>query len=80
MTLIETDELCINTIRFLAVDAVQKATDLGNIRVANTVLLGAMSTGLDLTDAAWRNAVETCVPDRFREINLKAFELGRGSA
>ena len=66
--------------RLIYMDAVRKATDLGNIRVANTVLLGAMSTGLDLPDAAWRSAMEKCVPERFRETNLKAFELGRATA
>ena len=49
----------------------------GNLKVANTILLGALSNGLDLPPEAWRAAVESCVKPAFVELNLRAFEYGR---
>ena len=58
-------------------DAAQTAVDLGNIRAANVVVLGAMSAALDLPAAAWRDAVAASVPQRYVDLNLKAFDAGR---
>ncbi|MBN1125474.1 MAG: indolepyruvate oxidoreductase subunit beta [Sedimentisphaerales bacterium] len=61
-------------------DAAQKAIELGNIRVANVVLLGVLSTGLDLPAETWRKSIATCVKSTYQELNLKAFEEGRNMA
>ena len=58
-------------------DAAQKAIELGNIRAANVVLLGVLSTGLDLPAETWREAIAGCVKPAYQELNLKAFEEGR---
>jgi len=57
-------------------DAAARAERLGNVRVANLVLLGALSTGLDLSLEAWREAVASCVPEKHRDVNLIAFDQG----
>jgi indolepyruvate ferredoxin oxidoreductase beta subunit len=62
---------------FLLVDGQGLATEAGNPRAANTVLLGAVSRRLDIDEAYWRQALEKMVPQRFLEENLKAFALGR---
>ena len=59
------------------VHAVDKATELGNARAANVVLLGALSTKLELADEVWQNAIKKCVKPAFVDLNLKAFYLGR---
>ena len=59
------------------VRAVEKATELGNARAANVVLLGALSTKLDLEDGAWQDAIKKRVKPAFVDLNLKAFYLGR---
>ncbi|HML74884.1 MAG TPA: indolepyruvate oxidoreductase subunit beta [Anaerohalosphaeraceae bacterium] len=63
--------------RLIYFDASKKAVELGNIRTANVVLLGALSTGLDLPLEAWHKAIASCVKSQYVELNLKAFEEGR---
>ncbi len=63
--------------RLIYLDAVAKAAELGNIRAANLVIIGAMSGGLDLPLEAWQQAVISCVPARHRDVNLRAFDAGR---
>jgi indolepyruvate ferredoxin oxidoreductase beta subunit len=63
--------------QLLYVRAVETATRLGNARAANTVLLGAMSTKLDLAEETWLQAIDECVKPRFRELNQNAFKAGR---
>jgi indolepyruvate ferredoxin oxidoreductase, beta subunit len=63
--------------RYIYIDAIGIATEIGNIRAANVVILGAMSTALDLPVEAWREAVVKCVKPKFKDINIKAFEAGR---
>jgi indolepyruvate ferredoxin oxidoreductase beta subunit len=63
--------------RLIYFDASKTAIKLGNIRSANVVLLGAMSTGLDLPLEAWHSAIASCVKKQYQELNLKAFEEGR---
>ncbi len=63
--------------KLVYVDAVEQATELGNAKAANTILLGAMATQLDLPAEAWTTAIRESVKEKFIEINLKAFELGR---
>ena len=59
------------------VRAVERAAELGNARAANVVLLGALSTKLELEDDAWNDAIKKCVKPAFVDLNLKAFYLGR---
>jgi len=60
-----------------ALDATRLATDLGNERAANTVLLGALSCALDFADRDWEAAIAQSVPPETVEINLRAFRQGR---
>ncbi len=70
-------------VRVLELDATAIAADLGEVRLANTVMLGAAADHLPL-DAA---TIERCVVERFRarkpalaELNAKAFHRGRQAA
>ena len=60
-----------------AIDATDMAEKLGNERVANVVLLGALSTALDFPAAEWEKAVAEFVPKQTVAVNLEAFRLGR---
>ncbi len=55
------------------------AEEIGNVRVANIVLLGALSTLLeqkvDVDD--WLNVIEAHVPPKYLEANKEAFLQGR---
>jgi indolepyruvate ferredoxin oxidoreductase beta subunit len=63
--------------QLIYVDAVDAAAKLGNIKAANTILLGAMSVHLDLPEDAWYTAIRKSVKEKFLDINLRAFSEGR---
>ena len=60
-----------------ALDASGMAEKLGNPRVANTILLGVLSTALDFPEEEWRTVIERFVPPKTVEVNLRAFREGR---
>ncbi len=59
------------------INAVDKALELGNIRAANVVIIGAMSVSLDLPLDAWHKAIDLAIKPRYRDMNHKAFDIGR---
>lgn len=59
------------------VPADQIARELGNVRLANTVLLGALSLHLDIPEKIWLETIEARVPKKTIELNRQAFERGR---
>jgi indolepyruvate ferredoxin oxidoreductase beta subunit len=61
----------------IVLDALSAAEELGNPRVANTVLLGALSTVLDLPVEEWHAAIDASVPPSTLDVNRTAFERGR---
>lgn len=66
--------------RLIYFDASQKAVEVGDLRAANVILLGALSTGLDLPPEVWKKAIEESVKPKFREMNFRAFDIGRSCA
>jgi indolepyruvate ferredoxin oxidoreductase beta subunit len=60
-------------------DAEQISQDLGNVRLANTVLLGALANTLKIEESVWREIISKRVPKGTAEANLKAFEAGKGN-
>ncbi len=60
-----------------AIDATRMAEELGNERVANVVLIGALSTALDFPAEDWEKALSQFVPKKTIAVNLDAFRLGR---
>ena len=65
---------------FILVDGQQIATEAGNVRAANTVLLGAVSKRLDIAENFWLEAIERMVPKKALAVNLQAFAAGRSLA
>ena len=57
-------------------DAAAIAKELGNPKVMNIVLLGALIKVMGLEDLDWKKALESCVKPAFIEINEKALEAG----
>jgi indolepyruvate ferredoxin oxidoreductase beta subunit len=60
-----------------AIDATDMAEKLGNERVANVILLGALSTALAFSAADWERTVAEFVPKKTVAVNLEAFRRGR---
>jgi indolepyruvate ferredoxin oxidoreductase beta subunit len=59
------------------VPALAKAEELGTERATNVILLGALSTHLDVPEKDWIKVVEQRVPKKYVELNRKAFGAGR---
>ncbi len=60
------------------VEGMAKADELGNARLANTVLLGALSAHLDMDPSVWLSVIERRVPRKHVEANRMACWAGRG--
>ncbi|MFQ5557001.1 MAG: 2-oxoacid:acceptor oxidoreductase family protein [Acidimicrobiales bacterium] len=58
-------------------DAAGVATRLGQVRAANSVVLGAVAALLDVDDAHWEAAISALVPKGTEEVNRAAFHAGR---
>jgi indolepyruvate ferredoxin oxidoreductase beta subunit len=59
-----------------ACDALALAEEAGSAKAVNIVLMGKLSRYLDFPESAWMKALSETVPERFLEMNRRAFELG----
>jgi indolepyruvate ferredoxin oxidoreductase beta subunit len=58
------------------VDASAEAKRLGNLKVANVVMLGAFSTLLDVPRKTWESVVLSRIPQKYFTLNQHAFHAG----
>ena len=63
-----------------AFDALTIAEEAGSSKAVNIVLMGRLSKYFPFSKEAWIGALEETVPERFLELNRKAFEMGAGGA
>lgn len=59
------------------VNALEIAKEVGEVKTVNVVMVGAMSAFLPIDPAVCVEVIKKRVPERFREVNLKAFDAGR---
>jgi indolepyruvate ferredoxin oxidoreductase beta subunit len=59
------------------INALDLARKAGNIRAVNTVLLGVLSTFLDLKSDLWEKVLQEAFPSKSLKANLNAFNLGK---
>lgn len=60
----------------LAVNASKIAEEMGNQKVMNVVLLGALVKAMNIPNVDWKKAVKDNVKPQFLDLNIKAFETG----
>lgn len=58
------------------VDALSLAIQAGNPKAVNVVLIGVMAKSTDIPYEKWMEALKSTVPEKFLEVNVKAFDLG----
>lgn len=63
----------------IAADCLALAQQAGSAKAVNVVLLGCLSALFDIPEHSWIEAIEAAVPEKFLELNRKAFALGRQS-
>ncbi len=56
-------------------DALSLAVEAGSPKAVNVVLIGVMASRMDLPYAVWEKAIRVTVPEKFLEMNLRAFKL-----
>lgn len=59
-----------------AMDASKMAAELGNVKAANIILLGALVKQMGLEEIDWKEIIRKSVKERFVDLNLKAFQIG----
>jgi len=74
------DRLRVSAARVIIIPATDLAKQAGNVRAANTVLVGALSQHLPFAVEAWREALRACLRPALVEVNLRAFQLGLEAA
>ena len=71
------DNLIDHEIVVVRVDAFGLAKEVGEVRTANVVMVGAMSPFLPVDSDVYKEVISARVPEKFRDANLRAFEAGR---
>ncbi|MEE4240875.1 MAG: indolepyruvate oxidoreductase subunit beta [Desulfopila sp.] len=67
-------------ISVVTVDALDLAREVGEVKTVNVVMVGAMAAFLPIDPSVCIAVIEKRVPQRFREVNLKAFAAGTKAA
>jgi len=62
---------------FYLVRGTEIALQLGDVRAANVVLLGAISKFFELNEDLWLKTILNYLPPKVHELNRKAFSAGR---
>ena len=57
-------------------DALELAKQAGSVKAVNVVLIGVMAKNTDIDKQVWLDTISSTVPEKFKELNIKAFELG----
>ena len=64
--------------RVTAKDFLAIAMEAGSPRTVNVALIGCLSTSFaEIPEGDWLAAIDRIVPEKFRDLNKKAFALGR---
>ena len=62
-----------------ALDCLALAEKAGSSKAVNIVLMGRLSHYFDLPEQAWQRSLAAMVPEKFLDLNKRAFELGRNA-
>jgi len=71
------DELTSRDIHVKELDAFEIASKVGEVRAVNIVMVGVLSTYLPVDEQVFVDVMHERIPERFRDVNLRAFQEGR---
>ena len=71
------DELTSQNIHVKELDAFAIASRVGEVRSVNIVMVGVLSTYLPIEEQVFLDVMNERIPERFRDVNIKAFQEGR---
>lgn len=64
-------------VKTINIDAAKEAKELGNIKTLNMIMLGALIKAMGIDEIDWESVIKEEVKEKFVDINLKAFNIGR---
>jgi len=70
-------ELAGHNISVKEIDAFEVASRVGEVRAVNIVMVGVLSTYLPIDVQVFMDVLNERIPERFRDVNIKAFQEGR---
>jgi indolepyruvate ferredoxin oxidoreductase beta subunit len=70
-------ELAGHDIHVKEIDAFEVASKVGEVRAVNIVMVGVLSTYLPIDVQVFMDVMNERIPERFRDVNIKAFQEGR---
>jgi len=70
-------ELTSNDIHVKELDAFAIASQVGEVRAVNIVMVGVLSTYLPIGEQVFLDVMNERIPAKFRDVNIKAFQEGR---
>ena len=71
------DELTSRDIHTKELDAFEIASRVGEVRAVNIVMVGVLSTYLPVEEQVYVDVMHERIPERFRDVNIRAFQEGR---
>jgi indolepyruvate ferredoxin oxidoreductase beta subunit len=71
------DALTSQNIHVKELDAFAIASQVGEVRAVNIVMVGVLSTYLPIEEQVFLDVMNKRIPERFRDVNIKAFQEGR---
>ena len=60
----------------IALDALNLSLEAGSSKAVNVVLIGVLAKSMDISKQTFIETIKKTVPQKFLDLNLKAFELG----
>src|SRR5210317_513143 len=70
-------ELTSQNIHVKELNAFKIASNVGEVRAVNIVMVGVLSTYLPIEEQVYLDVMNERIPERFRDVNIKAFKQGR---
>jgi indolepyruvate ferredoxin oxidoreductase beta subunit len=74
------DELTSRGIQVKELNAFDIASSVGEVRAVNIVMVGVLSTYLPVEEQVFVKVMQERIPERFRDVNIRAFQEGRKAA
>ena len=62
--------------RVVEVDGLRLASEAGNARATNVVLVGILAYFMDFPEETWQDALKARMPEKLLELNRRAFAVG----
>lgn len=73
------DAIAQKGVDMVTADALSLAEQAGSSKAVNVALIGVLAKSSELDKQIWIDTIKSTVPEKFIELNLKAFELGYNS-